>query len=153
MKLPHHYVRYSTIPKRRQHGRKLGKKVHGLLYLKRMTDMTSNCRPIAVLPFGDKIYERLLRKQITNFMDPILTDNLTVYSCETTLVRLVGGKWNQIVENWLACLLAIFIRYLIHFTFLFLQTNQNHIASRIKLSTQFAPIFIIGKIGSNSHQC
>ena len=56
---------------------------------------TSNYRPITLLPVVGKIHEMLLSKQITNFMDPILTDNLTAYrkshSCETTLVRLVEG--------------------------------------------------------------
>ena len=45
-----------------------------------------------------KIYEKLLSKQITNFMDPILSDNLTAYrkshSCETTLIRLVE-EWKM----------------------------------------------------------
>ena len=36
---------------------------------------TSNYRPITVLPVAGKIYEKLLSKQITNFMDPILSDN------------------------------------------------------------------------------
>ena len=36
---------------------------------------TSNYRPITVLPVVGKIYEKLLSKQITDFMDPILSDN------------------------------------------------------------------------------
>ena len=44
------------------------------------------------------MYEKLLSKQITKFMDPILTDNLTAYrkshSRETTLVRLVE-EWKM----------------------------------------------------------
>ena len=59
---------------------------------------TSNYRPITVLPVVGKIYEKLLSKQITNFMDPILSDNLTAYrkshSCETTLIRLVE-EWKM----------------------------------------------------------
>ena len=51
---------------------------------------TSNYRPITVLPVVGKIYEKLLSKQIINFVDPILGDNLTAYrkshSCETTLI-------------------------------------------------------------------
>ena len=59
---------------------------------------TSNYRPITVLPVVGKIYEKLLSKQITNFMDPILSDNSTAYrkshSCETTLIRLVE-EWKM----------------------------------------------------------
>ena len=40
---------------------------------------TSNYRPVTVLPVVGKIYKKLLTKQITNFMDPILSDNLTAY--------------------------------------------------------------------------
>ena len=44
------------------------------------------------------MYKKLLSKQITNFMDPILSDSLTAYwkphSCETTLIRLVE-EWQM----------------------------------------------------------
>ena len=59
---------------------------------------TSNYRPITVLPVVGEIYEKLLSKQITNFMDPILSDNLTAYrkshSCETALIWLVD-EWKM----------------------------------------------------------
>ena len=61
-----------------------------------------NYRPITVLPIVGKIYEKLLRKQITNFMDSILSDNLTAYrqshSCETTLIRLVE-EWKMELQS------------------------------------------------------
>ena len=63
---------------------------------------TSNYRPITVLHVVGRIYEKLLSKQITDFMDPIIKDNLTAYrkshSCETTLNRLVE-EWKMELES------------------------------------------------------
>ena len=57
-----------------------------------------NCRPITVLPCVHKIYEKLLGKEISQFMDMRSIDAITAYrphdSCETTLLRLI--------ENWKA---------------------------------------------------
>ena len=57
-----------------------------------------NCRPITVLPCVDKMYEKLLGKQNSDFMDMRFIDAITAYrprdSCETTLLRLI--------ENWKA---------------------------------------------------
>ena len=83
------------------------------------------CRPVTVLPVVGKIYEKLLSKQITNFMDPILSDNLTAYrkshSCETTLIRLVE-EWKMELDcGKLVGMLSIDMsKHLIHFTLLFL---------------------------------
>ena len=56
----------------------------------------SNCRPFTVLPALGKIYEQLLSKQISEYIDPILSHALTAYrknnECESTILRLV--------ENW-----------------------------------------------------
>ena len=55
-----------------------------------------NYRPVTVLPAVDKIYEKLLSKQITEYMDPKLSHCLWAYrknnGCESTILRLV--------ENW-----------------------------------------------------
>ena len=55
-----------------------------------------NYRPITVLPCVDKVYEKLLGRQISEFMDPRLNEAITAYrprnGCKTTLLRLV--------ENW-----------------------------------------------------
>ena len=49
-----------------------------------------NYRPITILNAVNKIFEQLLSKQVTEYIDPYLSDNLTAYgrkhSCETTLV-------------------------------------------------------------------
>ena len=55
-----------------------------------------NYRPVTVPPAVDKIYEKLLSKQITEYMDPKLSHCLSAYrknnGCESTILRLV--------ENW-----------------------------------------------------
>ena len=55
-----------------------------------------NYRPITVLPALGKIYEQLLSKQASEYIDPILSHTLTAYrknnGCESTILRLV--------ENW-----------------------------------------------------
>ena len=55
-----------------------------------------NYRPVTVLPAVDKIYEKLLSKQITEYMKPKLSHSLSAYrknnGCESTILRLV--------ENW-----------------------------------------------------
>ena len=48
------------------------------------------------------IYEKLLSKQIVNFVDPTLSDNLTTYrkthSFKTTLIQLVEG-WKMELDS------------------------------------------------------
>ena len=55
-----------------------------------------NYRPVTVLPAVDKIYEKLLTKQITEYMKPKLSHCLSAYrknnGCESNILRLV--------ENW-----------------------------------------------------
>jgi len=62
----------------------------------------SNYRPITVLHVVGRIYEKLLSKQIPNFMDPIIKDNLTAYrksqDCKTTLNRLVE-EWKMELDG------------------------------------------------------
>ena len=61
-----------------------------------------NYRPITVFPCVDKIYEKLLAKQISNFMDIRFNDAITAYrsqnSCETTLLRLVDN-WKAVFDR------------------------------------------------------
>ena len=60
-----------------------------------------NYRPITILNAVDKVFKQLLSKQVTEYMDPYLSDKLTAYrrkhSCETTLVRLVE-EWKRAVD-------------------------------------------------------
>ena len=60
-----------------------------------------NYRPITILNAVDKVLEQLLSKQVTKFIDPFLSENLTAYrrkhSCETTLLRLVE-EWKRAVD-------------------------------------------------------
>ena len=52
-----------------------------------------NYRPITVQTVIGKVFEQLLSKQLTSFIDPMLSNNLTAYqkdqSCETSLIGLV----------------------------------------------------------------
>ena len=61
-----------------------------------------NYRPITVLTLIGKVFEQLLSKQLTSFIDPMLSNNLTAYrknqNCETCLTGLVE-RWKQAVDN------------------------------------------------------
>ena len=61
-----------------------------------------NYRPVTVLTVIGKVFEQLLSKQLTSFIDPMLSNNLTAYrkgqSCETSLIGLVE-RWKQAVDN------------------------------------------------------
>ena len=62
----------------------------------------SNYRPITVLTVVDKIFEQLLSKQMSKFFEPILDPFVSaycgLYSCESTLVRLVED-WKQAIDT------------------------------------------------------
>ena len=53
----------------------------------------SNYRPIIILTAVDKLFEQLLSKQMSKFLEPIFDPFMSayckLYSCESTLVRLV----------------------------------------------------------------
>ncbi|KAL9956009.1 hypothetical protein ACROYT_G037423, partial [Oculina patagonica] len=61
-----------------------------------------NYRPVTVLSCVDKVFEKLLAKQITINFEECLADGLTAYrknnSCETTLVSLVES-WRLAMDN------------------------------------------------------
>ena len=61
-----------------------------------------NYRPVTVLTVIGNVFEQLLSKQLTTFIDPMLSHNLTAYrknhSCETSLIGLVE-RWKQAVDN------------------------------------------------------
>ena len=61
-----------------------------------------NYRPVTVLTVIGKVFEQLLSKQLTSFIDPMLSNNLTAYpkdqSCETSHIRLVK-RWKHAVDN------------------------------------------------------
>jgi len=61
-----------------------------------------NFRPVTVLTVIGKVFEQLLSKQLTSFIDPMLSNNLTAYrknqSCETSLIGSVE-RWKQAVDN------------------------------------------------------
>ena len=61
-----------------------------------------NYRPVTVLSVVGKVFEQLLGKQLTTFMEPRLNNNLTAYrkktSCETSLVKLVED-WKLTLDN------------------------------------------------------
>ena len=52
-----------------------------------------NYRPITVLTVTGKVFEQLLSKQLTSFIDPMFSHNLTAYqkdqNCETSLTGWV----------------------------------------------------------------
>ena len=61
-----------------------------------------NYRPITLLAASDKVFEKLLSRQVTAYMEPRLSSNLTAYrkthSTETTLISLVE-KWKHAVDE------------------------------------------------------
>ena len=61
-----------------------------------------NYKPVTVLTVIGKVFEQLLSKQLTSFIDSKLSHNLTAYrkgqSCETSLIGLVE-RWKRAVNN------------------------------------------------------
>ena len=61
-----------------------------------------NYRPVTVLTVIGKVFEQLLDKQLTSFIDPKLSHNLTAYrkgqSRETSLIELVE-RWKRAFDN------------------------------------------------------
>ena len=62
----------------------------------------NNCRPITILAAVDKVFEQLLSNQVTQFMEPYLSNCLTAYrkqnSCKTTLIKLMED-WKEALDN------------------------------------------------------
>ena len=87
-----------------------------------------NYRPVTVLTVIGKVFEQLLSKQLTTFIDPMLSHNLTAYrknhSCETSLIGLVE-RWKQAVDNKniVGVLSTTCLKRLIHCTLPYLSTN------------------------------
>ena len=63
--------------------------------------MKENYRPLTVLSYVDKVFEKMLAKQITINFEECLADGLTAYknnSCETSLVSIIE-LWRLVVDN------------------------------------------------------
>lgn len=62
----------------------------------------NNYRPITILLSVDKVFEKLLSNQITEYYNPKMYNRITAYrkthSCETTLLRLVED-WKQEIDK------------------------------------------------------
>ena len=62
----------------------------------------TNYRPITILTTVDKVYEQLISKQVTEYLEPVLSQNMTAYrkqhSCETSLIRLVED-WKLAIDR------------------------------------------------------
>ena len=86
-------------------GQHQGCKNSGIVYKKDDKHAKENYRPIAVLSFVNKVFERLLGNQITTKYDDRLGDGLTAYrkhnSCETSVIGLVGD-WKLARDNRLS---------------------------------------------------
>ena len=61
-----------------------------------------NYRSITILAAVDKVFEQLLSNQVTQFMEPYLSNCLTAYrkqnSCETTLIKLMED-WKEALDT------------------------------------------------------
>ena len=59
-------------------------------------------RPITILAAVNKVFEQLLSNQVTQFMEPYLSNCLTAYrkqnSCKTTLIKLMED-WKEALDN------------------------------------------------------
>ena len=67
-----------------------------LVYKKDSIYEVNNYRPVTLLPACDEVFEKTLGQQVTAFIEPRLSRNLTAYrkrhSTETSLIKLT--------ENW-----------------------------------------------------
>ena len=61
-----------------------------------------NYRPVTLLPACDKVFEKLLSQQVTAFIEPRLSRNLTAYrkrhSTETSLIKLTEN-WKRAIDD------------------------------------------------------
>lgn len=61
-----------------------------------------NDRPVTLLPACDKVFEKLLSQQVTAFIEPRLSWNLTAYrkrhSTETSLINLTEN-WKRAIDD------------------------------------------------------
>ena len=72
------------------------------VHKKESTHDVKNYRPVTLLSACDKVFEQLLSRQVTAFMEPRLSSNLTAYrkkhSTETTLLNLVE-HWKSAIDE------------------------------------------------------
>ena len=72
------------------------------VFKKENATLTKNYRPVSVLPTVSKVFERLMQKQITSFIDkflsPFLCGYRKGYNTQTALVSLIE-KWRQQLDK------------------------------------------------------
>ena len=72
------------------------------IYKKKDRTIVDNYRPVSVLPTVSKIFERLMYKQISSFIDKYLSKYLCGYrkgySAQTALISLIE-KWKKRINN------------------------------------------------------
>ena len=72
------------------------------VFKKNDSTQAKNYRPVSVLPTVSKVFERLMQKQISNYIDQFLSSNLCGYrkgySTQSALTSLLE-KWKSILDN------------------------------------------------------
>ena len=81
------------------------------MYKKDSTYEVKNYKPVTLLPACDKVFEKLLSQQVTAFIEPSLSRNLTAYrkrhSTETSLIKLTENWKRAIDERNIVWILSI----------------------------------------------
>ena len=69
-----------------------------LVYKKKDPSLVENYRPVSVLPSASKIFERIIQKQFSNYVDEFLSPYLCVYrkgfNTQCTLLHFIE-KWKK----------------------------------------------------------
>ena len=72
------------------------------MYKKDSIYEVKNYRPVTLIPACDKVFEKLLSQQVTAFIEPRLSRNLTAYrkrhSTDTSLIKLTEN-WKRAIDD------------------------------------------------------
>ena len=86
------------------------------VYKKKDPTLVENYRPVNVLPSASKIFERIIQKQFSNYVDEFLSPYLCGYqkgfNTQYTLLSLIE-KWKKELDNkgYAAAILMESVRY------------------------------------------
>ena len=72
------------------------------IHKKESRNSAKNYRPVSVLPYASKLYERILKKQISNYIDSFLSDKLCGYrkgfNAQHALISMIE-KWRKSMDK------------------------------------------------------
>ena len=80
------------------------------MFKKEDASLLKNCRPVNVLPVVSKIYERIMQKQVLEYIDKHLSPHLCEYrkgySTQTALISMLE-KWKLSIDKKRFCIRSI----------------------------------------------